>query len=44
MQPENIASEKVAIKNNYIKEGLLHKVIKAKDDKMKDCYLYVKVF
>lgn len=43
MQPENIASEKVAIKNGYLKEGRLRKVVKGKDGKMKDCYLYAKV-
>ncbi|MDX9970398.1 MAG: GNAT family N-acetyltransferase [Candidatus Gracilibacteria bacterium] len=43
MQPENIASEKVAIKNNYLKEGLLKKVIQDKDGSMKDCFLYAKV-
>jgi [ribosomal protein S5]-alanine N-acetyltransferase len=43
MQTKNKASEKVAIKNNYRKEGLLRKYIKGKDGKMKDCYLYAKV-
>ena len=43
MQPENIASVKVAIKNHYLKEGLLKKVVKGKDGKMKDCFLYAKV-
>lgn len=43
MQPENKASEKVAIKNKYQKEGLMRKAIKGKDGKMKDCLLYAKV-
>lgn len=43
MLPKNKASEKVAIKNNYHKEGLMKKAIKAKDGKMKDVYLYAKV-
>ena len=43
MQPANRASEKVAIKNGYIKEGLIHKAVRGKDGIMKDCYLYAKV-
>jgi [ribosomal protein S5]-alanine N-acetyltransferase len=43
MQPANKASEKVAIKNNYQKEGLMKKVIKSRDGKMKDAFLYAKV-
>lgn len=43
MRPENKASEKVAIKNNYKKEGLLKKTIRAKDGKMKDALIYAKV-
>jgi len=43
MQPANKASEKVAIKNNYKKEGLMKKIIKTKDGKMEDAYLYAKV-
>ena len=43
MQPENKASEKVAVKNSYQKEGLLRKTVKAKDGKMKDAYIYAKV-
>lgn len=43
VQPENKASEKVAIKNKYLKEGLLKKALKGKDGKMKDCFLYAKV-
>ncbi len=43
MQPENIASEKVAIKNGYQKEGLMKKVVRGKDGKLKDCHLYGKV-
>lgn len=38
------ASEKVAIKNNYVKEGVQRSLVKGKDGKMKDCYLYAKVF
>ena len=43
MQPANKASEKVAIKNGYHKEGLMKKAIKGKDGEMKDGYLYAKV-
>lgn len=43
MQPANKASEKVAVKNNYKKEGLMKKAIKDREGKMKDCYLYAKV-
>lgn len=43
MQPENKGSEKVAIKNKYLKEGLLKKILKHKDGVMKDCFLYAKV-
>jgi [ribosomal protein S5]-alanine N-acetyltransferase len=43
MRPANKASEKVAIKNNYKKEGLMKKAIKSRDGKMKDAYLYAKV-
>jgi len=43
MQPANKASEKVAIKNGYIKEGRMRKAFKATDGEMKDCYLYAKV-
>ena len=43
MQPENIASKKVAIKNGYLREGRLRKVFRSKEGKMKDCYLYAKV-
>ncbi|MFA6306685.1 MAG: GNAT family N-acetyltransferase [Patescibacteria group bacterium] len=43
MQPANIASEKVAIKNGYRKEGRMRKALKEKDGKMKDCYSYAKV-
>ncbi len=41
---ENSASERVAFKNNYLKEGIQRKLIKGKDGQMKDCYLYAKVF
>jgi RimJ/RimL family protein N-acetyltransferase len=43
MQPENIASKKVVIKNGYLKEGRTRKALRGKDGKMKDCYLYAKV-
>ncbi|MCD6358757.1 MAG: hypothetical protein J7L90_02235 [Dehalococcoidia bacterium] len=43
MQPANQASEKVVLKNNYLKEGLLKKIFREKDGKMKDCYLYAKI-
>lgn len=43
MRPENKASEKVAIKNGYIKEGRLRKVIRDKEGKMRDAFLYAKV-
>lgn len=43
MQPANKASEKVAIKNEYIKEGKLRKVFRNKAGEMKDSYLYAKV-
>jgi [ribosomal protein S5]-alanine N-acetyltransferase len=43
MQPANKASEKVAIKNNYKKEGLMKKTIKSRSGEMKDAYLYAKV-
>jgi len=42
MEPANKASEKVAIKNNYQKEGKLKKIIKGRDGSMKDCWLYAK--
>jgi ribosomal-protein-alanine N-acetyltransferase len=38
------ASENVAIKNKYVKEGTQRNLIKGKDGKMKDCYLYAKIF
>jgi ribosomal-protein-alanine N-acetyltransferase len=37
------ASEKVGIKNNYTKEGTQRQLIKGKDGKMHDCYLYAKI-
>jgi len=43
MQPANRSSEKVAIKNGYIKEGKMRKAVRGKDGRMKDCYLYAKV-
>lgn len=43
VQPANIASEKVALKNGYVKEGRMRKAIRAGDGEMEDCYLYAKV-
>jgi len=43
MQPANKASEKVAIKNGYKKEGKMRKAFRSKEGEMKDCYLYAKV-
>ncbi|PIY93688.1 MAG: N-acetyltransferase [Candidatus Magasanikbacteria bacterium CG_4_10_14_0_8_um_filter_32_14] len=43
MQPKNKASEKVAIKCGYTKEGLLKKAIVGTDGKKKDALLYAKV-
>ncbi len=43
MRPENKASEKVAIKNGYQKEGRLKKVIKDREGKMHDAFIYAKV-
>lgn len=43
MQPKHKSSKKVAVKNGYTKEGLLKKVLKGKDGKMKDCFLYAKI-
>ncbi len=42
MALENKASEKVAVKNNFIKEGLLHKAVKINGN-YHDCLLYAKV-
>ncbi len=43
MRPENKASERVAIKNKYKKEGLLKKSVRDRAGKMKNTYLYAKV-
>lgn len=43
MQPGNKGSQKVAIKNGYLKEGLLKKIVPGSDGKMQDAYLYAKV-
>lgn len=43
MQPENKASEKVALKCGYKKEGLLKKAIDGNDGKKKDALIYAKV-
>ncbi len=42
MLPENIGSEKVAIKSGYRKEGILQKALLHKDGSKRDCYLYAK--
>jgi ribosomal-protein-alanine N-acetyltransferase len=42
MLPENVASEKVAIKSGYRKEGLLQKALLHKDGSKRDCLLYAK--
>ena len=42
MLPENIGSEKVAIKSGYSKEGILKKALVHKDGSKRDCYLYAK--
>ena len=42
MRPENKASEKVAIKSGYTKEGLLRKYIKDVKGKIHDAWLYSK--
>lgn len=42
MRPENKASEKVAIKSGYLKEGLLKKYLKAEKGKIHDVWLYSK--
>jgi len=43
MQPENIGSERVAIKSGFQKEGLMKKAIIGTDGKKKDVFLYAKV-
>ena len=43
MRPENKASEKVAIKNGYKKEGRLKKVIKDREGRLHDAFIYAKV-
>ena len=42
MQPANKASEKVAIKNGYKKEGLMKKAVKNKQGHLRDLFLYAK--
>jgi [ribosomal protein S5]-alanine N-acetyltransferase len=44
MQPENRASEIVAIKNGYLLEGLMRKAIFTADLSLVDAYLYAKTF
>jgi ribosomal-protein-alanine N-acetyltransferase len=43
MRPKNKASEKVAKKNNYLREGRLKKFVKDKRGQMQDVWLYAKV-
>lgn len=43
MRPENKASEKVARKSGYKKEGLLKKKVKDQIGKLRDVYIYAKV-
>lgn len=43
MRPENKASERVAIKNNYRKEGKLRKLAKDRQGIWRDFWLYAKV-
>ncbi len=43
MQPENVASEKVAIKAGYHREGLMRRSIRGVDGKTKDACLYAKI-
>ncbi|MFO8110677.1 MAG: GNAT family N-acetyltransferase [Thermoplasmata archaeon] len=42
MEPENTASERVALKCGYHKEGVIRKAY-LRDDKYRDCLLYSKV-
>ncbi|MBN2615148.1 MAG: GNAT family N-acetyltransferase [Bacteroidales bacterium] len=42
MEPENIASERVAVKCGYQKEGLLKKAVPGRDGQLKDVLLYAK--
>lgn len=42
MLPENIGSEKVAIKCGYRKEGILQKALLHKDGSKRDCLLYAR--
>lgn len=43
MRPTNVSSEKVAIKNNYQREGLLHGLQREEDGTPIDFYLYAKI-
>jgi ribosomal-protein-alanine N-acetyltransferase len=43
MRPENKASEKVAIKNGYKKEGRLKKMVRDREGRMHDAFIYAKV-
>jgi len=43
MNPKNYASEKVAIKNKYEKEGLLRSIVKNRAGKWSDNLLYAKI-
>ena len=41
-ESDELIGEKVAIKNGYLKEGILHKALTHKDGSKRDCYLYAK--
>jgi len=43
MQPANKASERVALKNHYRREGLLKKAVKDRENKFYNVWLYAKV-
>ncbi|MBI4268458.1 GNAT family N-acetyltransferase [Candidatus Uhrbacteria bacterium] len=43
MQPKNAASERVALKNGYKKEGRLRHILQMADGRLKDAYLYAKI-
>jgi ribosomal-protein-alanine N-acetyltransferase len=43
MQPQNKASERVAIKCGYLKEGLLKRALQGTDGEKKDALIYAKV-
>jgi len=43
MSPKNKASERVAIKNKYKKEGLMNSIVTNRDKKWGDCFMYSKI-